>query len=41
MRTDVELARQISAVARGAWHPANPFAVQTVQVTIDALVGPR
>jgi 4a-hydroxytetrahydrobiopterin dehydratase len=37
---DVELARQISAVARELGVPADPSAVQTVQVTIDALVGP-
>jgi 4a-hydroxytetrahydrobiopterin dehydratase len=35
---DVELARQISAAARGLGIPADPSAVQTVQVTIDALV---
>jgi 4a-hydroxytetrahydrobiopterin dehydratase len=35
---DVELARQISAVARELGIPADPSAVQTVQVTIDALV---
>jgi 4a-hydroxytetrahydrobiopterin dehydratase len=38
---DVELARQISAVAREMGVPADPSAVQTVQVTIDALVGPE
>ena len=38
---DVELARQISAVARELGVPADPSAVQTVQVTIDALVGPE
>jgi 4a-hydroxytetrahydrobiopterin dehydratase len=38
---DVELARQISAVARDLGVPADPSAVQTVQVTIDALVGPE
>ena len=37
---DVELARQISAAARELGVPAEPSAVQTVQVTIDALVGP-
>jgi 4a-hydroxytetrahydrobiopterin dehydratase len=37
---DVELARQISAVARELGVPADPSAVQTVQVTIDALVHP-
>jgi 4a-hydroxytetrahydrobiopterin dehydratase len=36
---DAELARQISAVARKLHIPADPSAVQTVQVTIDALVG--
>ena len=34
----VELARQISAVARELNPAADPSAVQTVQVTIDALV---
>jgi 4a-hydroxytetrahydrobiopterin dehydratase len=38
---DVKLARQISAVARELGVPADPSAVQTVQVTIDALVGPE
>ncbi len=38
---DVELARQISAAARELGIPADPSAVQTVQVTIDALVGPE
>ncbi len=38
---DVELARQISAVARDLGVPADPSVVQTVQVTIDALVGPE
>ncbi|MER6952049.1 VOC family protein [Nonomuraea sp. NPDC000554] len=37
----VELARQISAVARKLGILAEPSAVQTVQVTIDALVGPE
>lgn len=37
---DVELARQISAAARELDVPADPTAVQTVQVAIDALVGP-
>ena len=37
---DVELARQISAVARKMGVSADPSAVQTVQVTIDALVSP-
>jgi 4a-hydroxytetrahydrobiopterin dehydratase len=36
---DVELARQISAVARELGVPADPSALQTVQVSIDALVG--
>jgi 4a-hydroxytetrahydrobiopterin dehydratase len=35
---DLELARQISALARELGVPADPSAVQTVQVTIDALV---
>jgi 4a-hydroxytetrahydrobiopterin dehydratase len=38
---DVELARQISAVASELGVRADPSAVQTVQVTIDALVGPE
>jgi 4a-hydroxytetrahydrobiopterin dehydratase len=38
---DVELARQISAVARELGAAADPSAVQTVQVTIDALVIPE
>ena len=38
---DVELARQISAVARELDVLADPTAVKTVQVTIDALVGPE
>ena len=38
---DVELARQISAAARELKVPADPTAVQTVQVAIDALVGPE
>ncbi|MBL1093290.1 MULTISPECIES: VOC family protein [Streptomyces] len=37
---DVQLARQISAVARTLNIPADPSAVQTVQVTVDALAGP-
>jgi 4a-hydroxytetrahydrobiopterin dehydratase len=37
---DVELARQISAVARELNLPADPTAVQTVRVAIDALVHP-
>ncbi|MGW2024725.1 VOC family protein [Streptomyces decoyicus] len=36
----IELARQISAVARTLDIPADPSAVQTVQVTVDALAGP-
>jgi 4a-hydroxytetrahydrobiopterin dehydratase len=35
---DLELARQISALARELGLPADPSAVETVQVTIDALV---
>src|SRR5829696_2009295 len=38
---DLDLARQISAVARDLGVPADPSAVQTVLVTIDALVHPR
>jgi 4a-hydroxytetrahydrobiopterin dehydratase len=37
---DVELARQISAAARELGVRADPTAVQTVQIAIDALVGP-
>ena len=37
---DVELARRISAAARELGVAADPTAVQTVQITIDALVGP-
>ena len=37
---DVELAREISAVARGLGTPADPSALQTVQVSIEALVRP-
>ncbi|MGW8364621.1 VOC family protein [Streptomyces wedmorensis] len=37
----VERARQISAAARALGVPADPSAVQTVQVTVDALAGPR
>jgi 4a-hydroxytetrahydrobiopterin dehydratase len=36
---DVALARQISAAARELDVPADPSAVQTVQIAIDALVG--
>ncbi len=35
---DVELAQQISAIARELGAPADPSVVQTVQVTVDALV---
>jgi len=38
---DVQLARQISAAARELDVPADPTAVQQVNVTIDALVGPE
>jgi 4a-hydroxytetrahydrobiopterin dehydratase len=38
---DVELAREISAVARELGAAADPTAVQTVQLTIDALVVPE
>jgi 4a-hydroxytetrahydrobiopterin dehydratase len=38
---DLELARRISALAREQGLPADPSAVQTVQVSIDALVGPE
>lgn len=37
---DIALARQISAAAHALGLPADPTAVQTVQVAIDALVGP-
>jgi 4a-hydroxytetrahydrobiopterin dehydratase len=37
---DLDLARQISAIAREQGVPADPSAVQTVFVTIDALVLP-
>ncbi|MFI6765109.1 VOC family protein [Streptomyces sp. NPDC050355] len=37
----IELARQISAVARALDIPADPSGVQTVQVTVDALAGPE
>ncbi|WP_158848716.1 VOC family protein [Saccharothrix deserti] len=37
----VESARRISAVARELGVAADPSAVQTVQLTIDALVGPE
>lgn len=38
---DVELAREISTAARGLNVPADPSAVQTAQVSIDALVAPE
>jgi 4a-hydroxytetrahydrobiopterin dehydratase len=38
---DVEMARRISAAARELNVPADPTAVQTVQVAIDALVSPQ
>jgi 4a-hydroxytetrahydrobiopterin dehydratase len=38
---DLELARQISAIARELGVPADPSVVQTVFVTIDGLVHPR
>ena len=38
---DVELARQISGAARDLGVPADPTAVRSVQVTIDALVQPE
>lgn len=37
---DVALAQQISAAASELGVPADPSAVQTVQIAIDALVGP-
>ncbi|MGH2391105.1 MAG: VOC family protein [Chloroflexota bacterium] len=37
---DIKLARQISAAARELGIPADPAAVQTVQIAIDALVSP-
>jgi 4a-hydroxytetrahydrobiopterin dehydratase len=37
---DVDLARQISAVAREMGAPADPAAVQSFNITIDALVSP-
>lgn len=36
--SDITLARQISAAARELSFPADPTAVQTVQISIDALV---
>jgi 4a-hydroxytetrahydrobiopterin dehydratase len=38
---DVELARQISAAARELAVPAEPSALQNVQISIDALVTPE
>ncbi|MFE5480888.1 VOC family protein [Streptomyces sp. NPDC056527] len=38
---DAELARRISEMARTLRIPADPSAVQTVQVTVDALAGPE
>lgn len=38
---DVALARQISAAARELDAPADPTAVQTLEVGIDAMVGPE
>ena len=38
-RRDIALARRISAAARGLGIPADPTAVQLVNVTLDALVG--
>ncbi len=38
---DVETARRISAVARDLGVPADPSAVQTVQLTVDALLTPE
>ena len=38
---DLELARQISTIARKLGVPADPVVVQTVQVTIDALDIPK
>jgi 4a-hydroxytetrahydrobiopterin dehydratase len=38
---DLKLARQISSTARELGVPADPSAVQTVQVSIDALVIPE
>ena len=38
-RRDIALARQISAAARELEIPADPTAVQVVNVTLDALVG--
>jgi hypothetical protein len=37
-RRDVSLARRISAVARARGIPADPTAVQLINITIDALV---
>jgi 4a-hydroxytetrahydrobiopterin dehydratase len=38
---DVELAQQISTLARRLGMPADPTVLQTVQVTIDALLAPE
>ena len=38
---DVDLARQVSAAARELGLPADPAAVQTVQVAIDAVADPE
>jgi 4a-hydroxytetrahydrobiopterin dehydratase len=38
-RRDLELARQISVVAHELGAPADPSVLQTVQVSVDALVG--
>jgi 4a-hydroxytetrahydrobiopterin dehydratase len=40
-RRDLELARQISAVARELGAPADPSVLQTVQVSVDALVSAK
>lgn len=39
-RRDLELARQISAVARERGVPADPSGLQNIQISIDASVGP-
>lgn len=41
MARDVEVAQQISAIARDLGLPADPSAVQNLQVAIDALVVPE
>src|SRR5215468_4699950 len=38
---DLQLARQISATARQLGVSADPSALQTVQLTIDAIAGPE